>query len=163
MLKYYRKWFRVFFPHTITNPETTETTFELSNEETGLNFNVHIWKPNRLVGKKLAGVIMFHGGGWMFGDIPMHRTLYSNMAEQLGVVVIAPEYTLSPSDVLMASYKDCIITTEYVLSNSDKLGIKRDNIVLSGDSAGGQLTIAVGMYLGDNNIDIKGRLQTRPD
>ena len=51
-------------------------------------------------------LIMFHGGGWMIGDIKMHRRFYSNIAHYLNMVVISPEYNRSPdAGVPLAAYK----------------------------------------------------------
>ena len=122
---------------------------------------------------------MFHGGGWMIGDIPMHRRFYSNIADTTNMVVISPEYRRSPeAAVPLAAYKkgskleypivsdrtlslninntstnweieplcnDCMQTIKFVFENAETLGIDKDQIVLSGDSAGGQLTLATGL------------------
>ena len=40
---------------------------------------------------------------------------------------------------------DCMETIKFVHENAATLGIDKDQIVLSGDSAGGQLTIATGL------------------
>ena len=38
---------------------------------------------------------MFHGGGWMMGDIPLHRRFYSNIANYLNMVVVSPVHGLT--------------------------------------------------------------------
>ena len=75
---------------------------------------------------------MFHGGGWMIGDISMHRHFYSNIALHLNMVVVSPgtvlfsvlknftvsanepftpEYRRSPdAGIPMAAYLDCMAT-----------------------------------------------------
>ena len=37
-------------------------------------------------------LVMFHGGGWMMGDIGVHRRFYSNIAAHLNMVVVSPGY-----------------------------------------------------------------------
>ena len=69
------------------------------------SFDIHVWRPKRQKSVTPA-IIMFHGGGWMIGDIPMHRRFYSNIADTTNMVVISPEYRRSPeAGVPLAAYK----------------------------------------------------------
>ena len=155
-------WWLRTFPRFFEHQSNSNTIEHVIEYESGLlSFKIHVWRPKKAV-DELPGVLMFHGGGWMIGDIPMHRRYYSNIADYLNVVVVSPEYTLSPADRPMPSFADCYATAEYVTANAADLGISRDQIVISGDSAGGQLTIAVGMELAKNKIEIKGLVPLYP-
>ena len=121
-------------------------------------FKIHVWRPNGLgQARSTPAVIMFHGGGWMIGNISMHRRFYSNIAHHLNMVVISPEYTLSPdAGVPLAAYADCMATIKYVHDNANQFRIDPERIVLSGDSAGGQLTLATGLNARvELGVDIK--------
>ena len=150
-------WLRhgVPLPHHGANENTTETVFDYEDGER--RFKIHSWRPNDLPGKSSPAVIMFHGGGWMIGNISMHRRFYSNIAHHLNMVVISPEYTLSPdAGVPLAAYADCMATIKYVHDNANQFRIDPERIVLSGDSAGGQLTLATGLNARvELGVDIK--------
>ena len=57
---------------------------------------------------------------------------------------------------ILAAFTDCYDAAVFLIENSAKYGIKRDQIVVSGDSAGGQLSLSVGMHLTQNGFNIKG-------
>lgn len=57
---------------------------------------MHIWR--RIASNDdLEPVIVFlHGGGYMLGDIPIHRQFYSNVAVATKMTTIGVEYRLAP-------------------------------------------------------------------
>lgn len=68
-------------------PETEESLIE------AFNFPIHVWRPRKAKKTDLMPtLIMFHGGGWMMGDIDVHRRFYSNIAAHLNMVVVSPGY-----------------------------------------------------------------------
>ena len=57
------------------------------------DFPIHIWRPKSAKKTDLMPtLVMFHGGGWMMGDIDVHRRFYSNIAAHLNMVVVSPGY-----------------------------------------------------------------------
>ena len=68
-------------------PETEESLIE------AFDFPIHVWRPRKAKKTDLMPtLIMFHGGGWMMGDIDVHRRFYSNIAAHLNMVVVSPGY-----------------------------------------------------------------------
>ena len=94
-----------------------------------------------------AGPVMvfFHGGGYVIGDIDTHEPYCAEAARLLDMPVISIDYRLAPEHPFPAAPEDCEAAARWVASNIPCTGL-----VLSGDSAGGNLTIVTAMALRDN-------------
>jgi len=97
--------------------------------------------PGRQTGPVM---VFFHGGGWVIGDLDTHDPYCAEAARQLDMPVIAIDYRLAPEHPFPAAPEDCEAATRWVADNIPCTGM-----VLSGDSAGGNLTIATALTLRD--------------
>ncbi len=97
-----------------------------------------------------TGVLWIHGGGYATGFKEM---LYMGRGIDLvtrhGAVVISPAYTLSFKAPYPAAVDDCYDTLIYIKEHATELGIREDQIMVGGESAGGGLTAAVCMMARD--------------
>ncbi|XP_002125949.3 arylacetamide deacetylase-like [Ciona intestinalis] len=91
-------------------------------------------------------VVYFHGGGWVFANLKTSMHLLVDFAEETGFVVMAPEYRLAPEHPFPAPYDDCMNSTISFMKSSKRFNVDPKKIILSGDSAGGNLAMAV--YIG---------------
>lgn len=94
-------------------------------------------------------VVFFHGGGFVIGDIDTHASLCAEMARVLGLPVVSVDYRLAPEHRWPAAPDDCEAAARWVAGSAAELGRKVTSLVLSGDSAGGTLTIVTAMALRD--------------
>lgn len=93
-------------------------------------------------------LLFFHGGGWVTGDIESYTPACATMAELTGCVVASVDYRLAPEHPFPAGLDDCYRAADLLLRNSHRLGIDDpENIVLVGDSAGGNLAAVVSLLL----------------
>lgn len=90
-------------------------------------------------------VIYFHGGGYSVGSVRSHRDLVSRVAHGVGCPVLAVDYRLAPEHPFPAQIDDALVTLRWV----EKQGIPRRRIALSGESAGGGLTLSTLLELRD--------------
>lgn len=99
-----------------------------------------------------AGPVMvfFHGGGFVIGDIDTHEPFCTRMAEMLDVPVISVDYRLAPEHPWPAAPEDCEAVARWVAGSPDTLGRGVTALYLSGDSAGGNLSIVTAMALRDD-------------
>ncbi|MBY0520579.1 MAG: alpha/beta hydrolase [Sphingomonas sp.] len=95
-------------------------------------------------------VVFFHGGGFVIGDLDTHAGFCAEMARQLDLPVIAVDYRLAPEHPFPAAPDDCEAAARWVAGSSADLGFDVTGLVLSGDSAGGALTIVTAMALRDS-------------
>ena len=96
---------------------------------------------------RAAGPVMvfYHGGGFVIGDLETHGPYCAEAARQLDMPVISIDYRLAPEHPFPAAPEDCLAATRWVAENIPCTGL-----VLSGDSAGGNLTVVTAMALRDD-------------
>ena len=99
--------------------------------------------PNSLKEKVL---LYLHGGGFVYGLTPPHLEMLAYLARKLGFRTLAVDYRLAPDHPYPAPLDDCLTAYRWLL----KQGISARNIVLAGDSAGGNLAITMLMKLRDD-------------
>ena len=86
-------------------------------------------------------VVFFHGGGFVIGDIGVYNSLCTEISRQLDLPVVSVEYRLAPEHPFPAAPDDCEAAARWIATSPDDLGRKVTGLVLTGDSAGGNLTI----------------------
>lgn len=104
------------------------------------------------VGKKdFATVIWFHGGGLLNGE----KYIPENLKKR-NIAVIPVNYRFSPQVKCPAYIEDAAAAVAWVFRNIKRYGGNPDKIYLSGHSAGGYLTLMVGLdkkWLDRHGID----------
>lgn len=95
-------------------------------------------------------LLFFHGGGWVTGDIESYTPACATMADLTGCVVASVDYRLAPEHPFPAGLDDCLRVAELLLADPARAGVDSSSeVVLVGDSAGGNLTAAVSLALRD--------------
>uniref|UniRef100_H2YW22 Alpha/beta hydrolase fold-3 domain-containing protein n=1 Tax=Ciona savignyi TaxID=51511 RepID=H2YW22_CIOSA len=91
-------------------------------------------------------IVFYHGGGFAFGDLAIYRNILTDMAEETGFLVMSPAYRVAPEHPFPTPYHDCINSTISFMRSTDQLNVNPKKVILAGDSAGGNLAMAV--YIG---------------
>ncbi|NLE97005.1 MAG: alpha/beta hydrolase [Propionibacterium sp.] len=97
-------------------------------------------------------LVFFHGGGWTIGDIDTYTATCRTMADLTGMVVCSVDYRLAPEHPFPAGLEDCLEVTEAVLADVEDT----DEVILIGDSAGGNLVAAVMLALREKGSALPG-------
>jgi epsilon-lactone hydrolase len=84
-------------------------------------------------------LMFFHGGGYCSGSVLSHRRLVTEAGRAAGIRTLAVGYRLAPEHPFPAAYEDAMTAWRFLLAQ----GYRPENIVVSGDSAGGGLTMAL--------------------
>ncbi len=92
-------------------------------------------------------VLYFHGGGYVFGSPKMYQALAGRLAKAAGAVVHIPNYRLAPEDPYPAAIDDGLEAYQAML---DLYGA--EHLTVGGDSAGGNMTLAVLVAARDNGL-----------
>lgn len=116
----------------------------------GHNIRVRIYPP-RTIGNSTRLLVFYHGGGWVIDDIDRYHKVCRQLAEMTGSYVLSVDYRLAPEHKYPAGLDDCYEVTRQVFASAAKYGIKKRNIILIGDSAGGNLAAAVSLRARDRH------------
>lgn len=94
-------------------------------------------------------LMFFHRGGWVFGNLEESDPLCRKISNHLDCIVVAVEYRLSPENSFPKPLNDCYDATQWVFENIEELGGGEDNLILCGESAGGNMAAAVALMARD--------------
>jgi acetyl esterase len=119
---------------------------------TGPDVPVRIYWPSR--SEPLPAVIIYHGGGFVFGGIESYDPLARRLCNALGAVVINVGYRLAPEDPYPAAPEDCFAAYRWVRSTAKDLGVDPERIAVLGDSAGANLSSVVCLMSRDRGIPL---------
>lgn len=98
-------------------------------------------------GDRRPGILWIHGGGYFSGMPEMvYFTRAKALVEKFGAVIVAPGYRLSGAAPYPAALHDCHCALLFLQRNVRQLGVRSDQIMVGGESAGGGLTAALCMY-----------------
>src|SRR6266508_2122661 len=88
-------------------------------------------------------IVYFHGGGFVFCSIDTHDGTCRRLANATGAVVVSVEYRLAPECPFPAAPDDCYAATVWTHEYAEELGADTSQLVVAGDSAGGNLAAVV--------------------
>ncbi|MDE6470457.1 MAG: alpha/beta hydrolase [Eubacterium sp.] len=90
--------------------------------------------------EKLPVIIDIHGGGWMYGNKELNKYYCLALASR-GYVVFNINYRLVPDVTVNEQLQDCAYALKWISENMQNYPCDTENILLTGDSAGGQLAV----------------------
>ena len=91
-----------------------------------------------------TGVLWLHGGGYAVGMKEMgYASRAADLVRDLGAVVLSPGYRLSPLAPYPAALDDCFTALHYLKQHAASFGVRSDQLMVGGESAGGGLCAAV--------------------
>jgi acetyl esterase/lipase len=115
-------------------------------------------------------LLYFHGGAFCICNLQTHRPLVSALAANAGVCALSLDYRLAPEHPFPAALEDGLAAYRWLLAN----GFAPEKIVVGGDSAGGNLALALLLALRDASetlpagaillspvTDLTGQLESR--
>lgn len=105
---------------------------------------VFVYRPE---GESPAGgrgaLLWIHGGGTVAGIAEKEHGFCSQVARDLGVVVVNVDYRLAPEHPFPAPMEDCHAALTWLHDQIETLGIDPSRVAVGGASAGGLLAAAV--------------------
>lgn len=99
-------------------------------------------------------LLYIHGGGFVAGRPANHRQLTWRLAAKTNTPVYAIDYRLAPEHPFPAALDDALIAYRTLL---DK-GVEPHRLGVAGDSAGGNLTLALALKLKEEGLPQPGAL-----
>jgi len=106
-------------------------------------------------------IVFYHGGGWVFCGLDTHDSTCRALANEAAAVVVSVDYRLAPEAKYPAAAEDCYAATVWAAENADELNANADQLVVAGDSAGGNLAAVVSLMARDNHAAGKSAPEIR--
>ncbi|CAC5405432.1 unnamed protein product [Mytilus coruscus] len=113
---------------------------------------VRLYYPTTSEEKLIPAVVYFHGGGWVFLDADKYDHVMKRLSSTTKFVIIFVEYRKAPEHIFPAAFDDCVKATLYLLQKGEDHRVDTKRIGLAGDSAGGNLAMAVSLKIGEQQL-----------
>lgn len=108
---------------------------------------VRVYRPSDA--SSLPGLVWFHGGGFVIGDLETHDTMLRLLANDVGAAIVAVDYRLAPEHKFPAAVDDTHAAWSWIRDHASDFGIDGTRLALGGDSAGGCLAIVATLLARD--------------
>lgn len=126
---------------TKPGPELAWARDEEVTSRDGQPIPVRVYRPK--ASGTLPILVYYHGGGWLFGNIAAVDRSMRRLADEAEVIVVSTEYRLAPEHPYPAAWEDAEDAFDWAVANAERLEGDKSRICVGGDSAGGNLSIAV--------------------
>jgi acetyl esterase len=151
----------------VSNPEPPElaSVEPLTIPSPAGSIPARVYTPTRLrkVNGLAPGLVFFHGGGWVIGDLDSHDVVCRKLADEGELMVVSVDYRLAPEHKFPAAVDDAFAATKWIAENARQFGIDAARLMVGGDSAGGNLAAVVAIAARDGNgPDIAGQVLIYP-
>src|SRR4051794_10784864 len=105
----------------------------------GNRIPLRVYTPHAGTG---AGLVHFHGGAFVVGDLELSEPTACRYADEAGVTVVDVDYRLAPEQPYPAGFDDCFTALCWAVDHNEELGIDLSRLAVGGNSAGGGLAAA---------------------
>lgn len=121
-----------------TTPKDIKRCDNISYGPYGVDNLLDIYIPCDAV-KPMPTIVNTHGGAWVYGSKEVYQYYCMDLALR-GFTVVNINYRLAPEYRFPTPLIDLNAALSFIAANSSEYYIDKDNIILIGDSAGGQIT-----------------------
>lgn len=112
-----------------------------------------LWLRNTRVAQKRT-VLYLHGGAYAVGSTEVYREFNAHLARAWQAQVFAIDYRLAPEHPYPAAVDDAFAAYQALLGR----GLAPSQLVIAGDSAGGNLTLALALRVRDAGLPLPAKL-----
>ncbi len=100
------------------------------------------------------GLIYFHGGGFIVGDVASYESSCRRLAAHSRLRVLSVDYRLAPEHVFPAAHDDAQTALDWAVEHAADLGMDKNVLAVGGDSAGGMLAAWLTHYAREHGISL---------
>lgn len=116
----------------------------------GHNIKLTVVRPKGEHGR-IPAFIFIHGGGWVLGDYPTHKRLVRDLVVESGYVGIFVNYTPAPEAKYPTQPNEIYAAVKWVAQHGGhELNIDPDRLAITGNSVGGNMTLATALNIKNN-------------
>lgn len=99
-------------------------------------------------------MLYLHGGAFVTGSPKSHRNLLTQLSERLNVAVFAADYRMLPEHKRADCTNDCRKAYKWLLANGPDGPCELSELLIAGDSAGGNLTLSTIAWARDEDLRV---------
>jgi len=118
----------------------------------GVKLLLDVYQPDGFAGKR-PGIVLVHGGGFMFGDKSFYAPMAHHLAEK-GYVAYSVNYRFAPQFHYPAQIDDVQRAIRWIRAHADTYQLDPERLGALGDSAGGYLVAMLGIRDTRDNSDM---------
>lgn len=96
-------------------------------------------------------LVFFHGGGWVLFRPKHYDSVCTHLCAGTSCTVVSVDYRLSPETKFPGALDDCMEALRWVSLHAGSFNADPSRIIISGDSAGGNLAAAAALRNRDEN------------
>jgi acetyl esterase len=108
---------------------------------------IRIYRPDTAGPHPL--IMLFHGGGWVIGDLDSEDTASRGLVNRVNAVLVSVDYRLAPETRFPGAPEDCYAATVWAVEQAEELGVDASNLATTGTSAGGNLSAVIAQMARD--------------
>ncbi|MBC7451055.1 MAG: alpha/beta hydrolase [Cytophagales bacterium] len=137
--------------HNIVLPSSKVDTSGKDIPVKGGSIHLRIYTPKEGTGP-FPVIVYYHGGGWVIANLDTYDASAKTLAEQTGSVLVSVAYRQAPEHKFPTAHNDSYAAYEWVLKNAASIKGDPKQVVVAGESAGGNLACAVSIMARDKGI-----------
>ncbi len=115
---------------------------------------VRMYKPKNAENKSLPVIVYYHGGGWVIADLDTYEASPMALAEKANAIVVSVAYRQGPENKFPSAHEDSFSAYKWVVENTAEIGGNPNMIATAGESAGGNLAVAVALMARDRGVKL---------
>ena len=96
-------------------------------------------------------IVYYHGGGWVLGAVEKFDTGCIHLANKTKRIVVSVDYRLAPEYKFPVPLQDAYDAFKWVSENAFSFNGEANDIVVAGDSAGGNLATVTSIWAKEKN------------
>ncbi|HLP52053.1 MAG TPA: alpha/beta hydrolase [Chitinophagales bacterium] len=121
---------------------------------------VRIYNPGAEKNKRV--IIYYHGGGFVLYGIYSHEYVCRRLSTMNNAVVVSVDYRMAPEHTFPAAHEDSFRAIQWVRKYINLHYGNPDDIVVAGDSAGGNLSACMAHRCKKEGISLKAQVLIYP-
>ena len=134
------------------NSDSVKVTTQTINSPAENDLEVFIYHPENPQRAKQPGILHMHGGGYVAGTAEMNEGFCKKMANDIGAVVVSVDYRLATETTFPGPLEDCYSALLWMSREHETLGIDKNKLAVTGESAGGGLAAQLAFLVRDRTL-----------
>jgi acetyl esterase len=107
-------------------------------------------------------IIYYHGGGFVLYHLDSHDNVCRRLCTMNNCIVVSVDYRLAPEHTFPAAHEDAFAAIQWVRKNINSYDGNPDDLIVAGDSAGGNLSACMAHRCKKENIKLNAQVLIYP-